>query len=111
MTANKRFEKLLNRFGQTASDLPIAELGPAYREYYLESLVERMEIALQIASECIESVHKRASLISEGFRPLGVWTYQNDPMYNLGFKDAGSAIVKLMDAYSVHRETNEEEQK
>lgn len=111
MTANKRFEKLLNRFGQTASDLPIAELGPAYREYYLESVVDRMEIALQIASECIESVRKRASLMAEGYRPMGVWTYQNNPMYELGFKDAGSAILKLIDSYSVCRETNEEEPK
>ena len=100
MTANKRFEKLLNRFGQTASDLPIAELGPAYREYYLESLVERMEIALQIASDQIDNIRKTASLMTEDYRPMGAWAYQHDSRYNLGYKDASRTILRYIDNYS-----------
>lgn len=100
MTTNKRFEKLLNRFGQTASDLPIAELGPAYREYYLESLVERMEIALQIASDQIDNIRKTAQLMTEDYRPVGEWVYQHDHRYNLGYKDASRTILRYIDNYS-----------
>ena len=71
---------------------------------HLTDVIDRMEVALQIASECIKSARKRASLMSEGFKPLECWTYQSHPMYDLGYKDAGSTIVKLIDCYLLHEE-------
>lgn len=133
MVADEQIEKLLKQFGQTMSDLPLSYKGWDYAyphdvrkkaketsykwgdsvnkvdhqaDYicHLEDVIDRMEIALRIASECIKSAHIRASLMSEGFKPLECWTYQSHPMYDLGYKDAGSAIAKLIDCYRVHEE-------
>lgn len=83
MTADERIEKLLNRFGQTISDLPKPEnkkysygwytmqhLDKAAREWgkkdfyfdwcvvadyacHLADVIDRMEIALETATECV----------------------------------------------------------
>ena len=99
LKADEKIEKLLNRFGQTISNLPDG-LGMAYREYYLESLVERMEIALQIASDQIDNIRKTASLMTEDYRPMGAWVYKHDSGYNLGYKDASRTILRYIDNYS-----------
>lgn len=97
MTTDERIEKLLNRFGQTISDLPIYELGIAYREHFLDDVIDRMEVALKIASEQIDEIRETASCMAENCRP---WEDQRDA----GFDEACMEIVKLIDGYNVWKE-------
>ena len=47
MTANERLEKLLNRAGQTISDLPQNHCGLIGRVATLVDIIDRMETALE----------------------------------------------------------------
>ena len=94
MIVDERLEKLLNRFGQTFSDLPIAELGIAYSEIIIYDLLDRMEIALQTASDRIDDIRETAVCMGENCRPY-------EDQRDAGFDEACMEIVRLIDSYSV----------
>ena len=89
VTKHEGIEKLLNRFGQTISDLPI----DAYRKHFLDAVINRMEIALQTASERIDDIRETAVCMGENCRPY-------EDQRDAGFDDACMEIVRLIDSYN-----------